>query len=83
MIAGGAIEEARRLDMLDPSLPAARALGLPQLHAHLRGEVDLEEAANLAVIETRRYAKRQMTWFRRFMVDWKWLENGNLRNIIT
>ena len=71
------------LGVLAPSLPAARALGLPQLQAHLRGEMDLAAAANQAVIETRRYAKRQMTWIRRFMADWKWLENGDLRNIIS
>nr|TFG51574.1 MAG: tRNA (adenosine(37)-N6)-dimethylallyltransferase MiaA [Hyphomicrobiales bacterium] len=83
MIAGGAIGEVRALGQIDPGLPAARALGLPQLQAHLRGEIDLEEAVNQAVAETRRYAKRQMTWFRRFMIDWKWLENGNLRNIMS
>jgi tRNA dimethylallyltransferase len=83
MLAQGAIEEARALTSLDPTLPAARALGLPQLHAHLCGEIDLAEAENQAVAETRRYAKRQMTWFRRFMADWKWLENGNLRNIMS
>ncbi len=83
MIAQGAIKEARSLLSLDTSLPAARALGLPQLRAHLRGEIDLEEAESQAVAETRRYAKRQMTWFRRFMADWKWLETGDLRNIMS
>jgi tRNA dimethylallyltransferase len=83
MIAQGAIEEARALMDIDPSLPAARALGLPQLQAHLRAEIDLEAAVDRAVAETRQYAKRQMTWFRRFMFDWKWLENGDLRNIIS
>jgi len=83
MIAGGALEEARALLSLDPSLPAAGALGLPQLRAHLRGEIGLEEACSEAVAETRRYAKRQITWFRRFMTDWKWLENGDLRNIMS
>jgi tRNA dimethylallyltransferase len=83
MIAGGALEEARALLSLDPSLPAAGALGLPQLWAHLRGESSLEEASAQAVAETKRYAKRQMTWFRRFMEDWKWLENGDLRNIMS
>ena len=83
MIAGGALEEARALQALDPTLPAAGALGLPQLQAHLRGESSLEEACTRAVTETRRYAKRQMTWFRRFMADWKWLENSDLRNIMS
>ncbi len=83
MIASGALEEVRALQSLDPALPAARALGLPQLRAHLRGESDLEEARSQAVAETRRYAKRQMTWFRRFMSDWKWLKNDDLRNIMS
>lgn len=83
MISGGALKEARALQTLDPTLPAARALGLPQLQAHLRGESGLEEACSQAVVETRRYAKRQMTWFRRFMSNWKWLENGDLRNIMS
>jgi len=83
MVASGALEEARVLQTLDPTLPAARALGLPQLQAHLRGESGLGEACSQAVMETRRYAKRQMTWFRRFMSDWKWLENDDLRNIMS
>jgi tRNA dimethylallyltransferase len=83
MIEGGALEEARALASLDLSLPMASAIGLPQLRAYLRQEIDLAEAANQSVAETQRYAKRQMTWFRRFMADWKWLENGNIRNIIT
>jgi tRNA dimethylallyltransferase len=83
MIKGGAIEEARTLASLDLSLPAAGAIGLPQLRAYLRQEINLTEAVNQSVTETQRYAKRQMTWFRRFMVEWKWLENGNLRNIIS
>ncbi len=83
MIAVGALDEARALQSLDPSLPAARTLGLPQLQAHLKGETELGEARDQAVAETRRYAKRQMTWFRRFMSEWKWLENDDLRNIMS
>jgi tRNA dimethylallyltransferase len=83
MVAHGALAEAKALRTLDPTLPAARALGLPQLQAHLRGESGLEEACSQAVMETKRYAKRQMAWFRRFMSDWKWLENDDLRNIMS
>ena len=41
-----------------------KALGLPALHAHLAGEIALEEAQSRAVHATRRFAKRQQTWFR-------------------
>jgi tRNA dimethylallyltransferase len=82
MIADGAIEEAKALATLDPYLPAARALGLPQLLSHVVEGAALETVTDEAVMQTRRYAKRQMTWFRRFMADWKWLENDHIRNII-
>ena len=41
--------------------------------AHWRGELSLAEAAELAVRETRRYAKRQFTWARRQMPDFAWV----------
>ena len=66
--AGGrrARTEARAMAALglDPSLPAMRAVGLPPLLAHLRGEVSLEEATAAAKTATRNYAKRQLTWMR-------------------
>jgi tRNA dimethylallyltransferase len=49
---------------LDPGLPAMKAAGLPELLSYLRGERSLDEAIALAQRTTRRYAKRQMTWFR-------------------
>ncbi len=66
MIADGAPEEVRQLLALglDPALPAMKALGVPELAAALRGEISLETASTLACQATRRYAKRQETWFR-------------------
>ena len=52
---------ARRLD---PALPAMRAHGVPELAAHLRGELALDEAARRATLATGQYTKRQATWFR-------------------
>ncbi len=74
MMASGALDEVARLAALDldPGLPAMRALGVRPLMAHLRGEIPLEEAAVRAKTETRRYAKRQMTWLRSNMISWKW-----------
>ena len=66
MIAACAIEEARILmdRGLPPDLPAMKGVGVPELMRHLRGEITLEEAVAAAQRATRRYAKRQMTWFR-------------------
>lgn len=66
MIAAGGVEEARALLArgLSPDLPAMKAVGLPELFAHLRGETGLEQATAAARQSTRRYAKRQTTWFR-------------------
>lgn len=66
MMAAGALDEVAALAErgLAPDLPAMRALGVPPLMAHLRGELALDEAVQTAKTATRRYAKRQLTWFR-------------------
>lgn len=65
MLEGGALEEVRHLAELglDPALPAMKALGVPHLLSHLRGELTLDDARRLGQQATRRYVKRQMTWF--------------------
>ena len=72
MLAAGALEEVRALRerQLDPLLPAMKAHGVPWLIRHLNGEISLDEAAAGAIMDTRRYAKRQHTWFRNQMKDW-------------
>jgi tRNA dimethylallyltransferase len=72
MLAAGALDEVRTLARrhLDPSLPAMKAHGVPWLIRHLGGKISLDEAAAGAVMDTRRYAKRQLTWFRNQMKDW-------------
>jgi tRNA dimethylallyltransferase len=74
MLAAGALDEVRALAArgLDPLLPAMKAHGVPWLIRHLNGEITLEEAAAGGVMDTRRYAKRQVTWFRNQMKDWPW-----------
>ena len=66
MLELGALEEVRALLALalDPSLPAMRAHGVPELSAHLRGEIGLGEAARRTELVTGQYTKRQATWFR-------------------
>ena len=67
MLAAGALDEVRALlaHRLDPALPAMRAHGVPELAAHLRGDMTLAEAARRAELVTGQYTKRQATWFRR------------------
>jgi tRNA dimethylallyltransferase len=74
MVAKGAVEEVESLLARDlaPELPAMKAIGVKDFAAFLRGEVPLSAAVAEAAAETRRYAKRQMTWFRRQMPDWAW-----------
>ncbi|MGC8475794.1 MAG: tRNA (adenosine(37)-N6)-dimethylallyltransferase MiaA [Acetobacteraceae bacterium] len=66
MLEQGALAEVRALLALglDPALPALRAHGVPELAAHLRGEIGLAEAAARAIAATGRYVKRQATWLR-------------------
>lgn len=72
MMAAGALEEAMRLRArgLAPDLPVMKALGAAELLAHLGGALDLETAIALAKQNTRRFAKRQLTWFRNQAPDW-------------
>ena len=76
MLAEGALDEVGALmeQRLDPALPIMRALGVPHLMRHLRGECGRQDALAAAQVETRRYAKRQLTWFRHKMVAWKTVE---------
>jgi tRNA dimethylallyltransferase len=72
MIDDGALEEVAALIArgLDPALPAMKAVGVRELAAHVRGEADLEAAIAAAQMETRRYAKRQLTWLRNQADGW-------------
>ena len=73
MLAAGALDEVAALARrgLSPQLPVMKALGVPPLLRHLAGDLPLAEAAETARRETRRYAKRQLTWFRHQAADWR------------
>jgi tRNA dimethylallyltransferase len=73
MIHQGAVEEVRALGALALSadLPAMKAIGVRELLDHLRGKLSLAEAVAGLCTETRRYAKRQATWFRHQMDGWE------------
>jgi tRNA dimethylallyltransferase len=77
MIDAGAVEEVKALvaRKLDPLAPVMKAVGVRELAAHLAGGLTLAEATALAQQETRRYAKRQLTWFRNQTPAWERLRN--------
>ena len=78
MLAAGALEEVQRLlsRQLDPALPAMKALGVASLARHLAGALSPAAALAEAQAETRRYAKRQITWFDRQCADWPRVASG-------
>lgn len=80
MVERGWVEEVEGLlgRGIDPSRPAFRAIGYQDVARVVRGEIDLESALAGAERDTRRYAKRQRTWFRR-EVDIKWLDPGDAK----
>lgn len=74
MLTQGALDEAREnLGDWDPKLPSSRAIGGPDLIAHLRGELTVDAAVEKATRASRQYAKRQRTWFRSNMLGWRHL----------
>lgn len=71
MLDQGALDEVRAmLPHWDPARQWAKAIGAPDLVAHLQGGPDLAQATELAIIATRQYAKSQRIWFRNRMKDW-------------
>ncbi len=69
--AQGGVEEARAVAALelDPALPAMKAVGLRELIGLAAGRTTREAALEAGMRATRRYAKRQLTWFRHQMAD--------------
>jgi len=71
MVDMGALDEARaNLATWDPTLLSNKAIGAPELIAHLQGDMTLDQACEAATIATRQFAKRQRTWFRARMKAW-------------
>lgn len=54
-----------------PNRPSSRAIGAVELRGYLKGESSLEDAVQAAILASRQYAKRQRTWFRNRMVNWR------------
>lgn len=78
MLANGAVEEVRALLALGLSsdMPVMKAIGVQQIAALLRGEIDEQQVVEAGAAATRQYAKRQMTWFRNQLDEsWQWIES--------
>ena len=67
MIAVGLVEEVRTLRRLGfgPGLRSMKSIGYAEINQYLEGNMSLDEAAEKIKIATKKYAKRQMTWFRK------------------
>ncbi len=76
MLEAGALDEVKALHArdLDPRMPAMKAHGVPWLIKYINGEISLEEAAAQGKRDTRQYAKRQETWFRNQLPDFRWVK---------
>ena len=65
MLQKGLVEEVSRLRQMGfgPGLQSQRTVGYQEIHSYLDGEISLDEAVRLVKRNTRRFAKRQLTWF--------------------
>ena len=80
MIEQGVLDEIRALEALKlaADLPIMRAVGVPEFLAVVRGEQALSEAIGQVAQASRRFAKRQYTWFRHQTPDWKVFSPGSV-----
>jgi tRNA dimethylallyltransferase len=86
MVEQGGMAEAKSVFAkygADASSPMLKAIGLSHLLRHLKGELDYAEAIELAKRDTRRFAKRQMTWFRNQCGDWIQEERLDAASVIS
>lgn len=70
MMQQGAVDEVAALPDLPPDQPMMKAIGVPELLAHRRGDISIDDAVMNAKIATRHYIKRQLTWWRGQMAGW-------------
>ena len=80
MIKNGLVDEVKRMLEKYSEFPTAmQGLGYKEIVDYLNGNCSLDEAIEKIKLETRRYAKRQLTWFRSYD-DATWIESGNPEN---
>jgi len=81
MIEAGFIDEAKGLTNLG-HLKVLRTVGYTELFAYLDGKVNLSDTIELIKQNTRRYAKRQVTWFKN-QGDFKWINNADFTAVLS
>ena len=64
MIEQGGLDEVKRLMTLKPTGGVLKAIGVPEIISYLQGDISKEKMCEQAILSTRHYAKRQITWFR-------------------
>lgn len=75
MLAAGLLDEARANHPgWHAGLPSAKAIGAAELMAHLDGTLGTDALRDAVITQTRQYAKRQRSWFRGRMKDWRWID---------
>lgn len=83
MIQNGLVNEARNVFKSDYDITAISAIGYKELKAYLDGNESLEDAVNRVKMESRRYAKRQLTWFKRNKdIHWIYVDEERDMDII-
>ncbi|MBN3041222.1 MAG: tRNA (adenosine(37)-N6)-dimethylallyltransferase MiaA [Candidatus Omnitrophica bacterium] len=82
MLDQGAVEEVKNLLKLDLSITAKKMIGISEISSYIKGELSKEEAMELMKKNTRNFAKRQLTWFKKDKrIDWLGIENLNPKDI--
>lgn len=83
MMDSGLLEEVKNLKTLPCSKTARQAIGYRQFDEYFAGETSLEEVVSRIQKESRNYAKRQLTWFRREkQIKWHCIDRENFDNIL-
>jgi len=83
MFEEGIVEEVKALSQKNLSRTASYLIGVKEILGHFAGEYDLEQAKHLMKLNTRHFAKRQLTWFRKDKrIQWVDVGSKNLTDII-
>ena len=84
MFKNNCIEEVKKFNSikLHPSLSANKLIGVNEINSYLKGSISLDQCKDLINIKTRQYAKRQNTWARGHMKNWKKLYSKDFSGLL-
>ena len=84
MLEEGAVKEVKKFIKLKikKNQSVKKIIGIDELTQYLKGQINLNEAHELISIKTRQYAKRQATWARSRMIDWKKINPNEINDYI-